>query len=56
MKVGDYTISLGRTINTGDYNSVRVEVSETFNERTGFERGLNIVWSKLRIAEGRVSQ
>jgi len=49
-----YSISLGRTVNVGDYNSVKAEVWHEFDENTKHEQAYDVVKAILDMASDRI--
>jgi len=49
-----YSISLGRTINTGNYNSVKAEVWHEFDENTNTFAAYDVVKNILDMATERI--
>jgi len=49
-----YSISLGKTINVGDYNSIKVEVWHEFDENTNTFAAYDVVKGTLDMATERI--
>lgn len=51
-----YSISLGRTINTGNYNSLKVEIWHEFDENTNTFAAYDVIKGILDMASDRLQK